>query len=409
MVCREEVLDDGLTISVMYVLKGVTVKSFDRYRAVLRPLDPITKHTAVLSSCTNDKPVLQTYAFKSEEASDSYQDFVQEYLCQVLGFEKLFFLKESTAGEGSIDFIAFDKRSRVFLIEVKRGDDIRAKFDVVFQCTKYALNVDTVILDRLEGEGSAVSSMFGFGKNDFIAWKRRVADNFEKHRVNPLIVIDYINTPLIATAYALFLRGFGGEFRILELTIQEFNDEFYLVSRKYNWSSDRWLGQGCDDVRPPKSDLKKKLLSITDERVRNEVMIGVEKWKTLWKMPVDPLIDATPYVTFQWKGGVSIGCIFYIESFTQDNWDKDIKKNSFAFAYSDYTAVHCPWMNEEFKRWFQGLKGTYMVRASPQKKAKMPPQTYYCVDASDCSSEEIGVVFLKMRYVAEQFKKCSVK
>lgn len=64
-------------------------------------------------------------------AENGFQDFVENNLEQVLGIE-LFLIKESTVVKGSIDFLGFDAKSRLFLIEVKCHYDSRSKFEVVF-------------------------------------------------------------------------------------------------------------------------------------------------------------------------------------------------------------------------------------------------------------------------------------
>lgn len=74
----------------------------------------------------------------SEGDRDGFQDLVEDHLDYLLAAGPLCIFKEFPCGHGgSIDFLAFNGDGLVFLVEVKRARDQRAKFDVVFQVLKY--------------------------------------------------------------------------------------------------------------------------------------------------------------------------------------------------------------------------------------------------------------------------------
>ncbi|MCK5595272.1 hypothetical protein KAI19_03760 [bacterium] len=220
----------------------------------------------------NKEILSRSFYFNSEIKNNGFQDFVEKYISKVIGHD-LFFIKESPRVNGEIDFIGFDIYGRVFFIEVKCAYDHRAKFEVIFQSLKYCLSVDSEIETDLISLQNKIMHKFSFGAKDFQTWLIKVNKNFSNHQINPIIVVDHLTSQLFATAYSIYLKNFGGEIRIIEMNLHKIKNNYFVYSKKYNFSNNQWLGGSCRNNRKPTeyTNLEEKINKIENQHVRELV------------------------------------------------------------------------------------------------------------------------------------------
>jgi hypothetical protein len=246
------------------------------------------------------------------------QHLVHTHLEYLLDMGPLCVFKECPCGNGgSVDFLAINREGLVFLIEVKRAKDQRAKFDVIFQVLKYhcfpADILHFLASPRLESE---LKRQLKLTKPNADSVAERVRVNIERRLMNPVVIVDEASYPLIAHAYSLALRDIQGELRVFELNIQRIRlsastkevDMVYV--RKYR-SNDWWIGNECSNNRQPTpySSLDEKLNEIPDKRIMRIVRrliseAGITKIKPATNMKCFALVPCYAYFSFDPDGQI---------------------------------------------------------------------------------------------------------
>lgn len=216
----------------------------------------------ILLLCPDKRQCNQTFVCTSEIERNGLQDLVEDHLEHMLGRGPLCILKESGAGHGgAVDFLAFDRDGLVFLVEVKRAADQRAKYDVIFQVLKYHCDPAEILrtLSSLKPDfESRLAEGLGLNPEEASELAERARTNIEKRLMNPVIVVDEASYQLIADAHELTLRKIpGGEFRVIEANLQrvrygtedaETKDFVYI--RRY-FSNNTWIGNKYRNNRKP--------------------------------------------------------------------------------------------------------------------------------------------------------------
>lgn len=224
-----------------------------------------------------------TFVCTSETEKSGLQDLTEDHLGELLGCGPLCTLKESPAGRGgSVDFLAFDLKGRVFLVEVKRAKDQRAKYDVVFQVLKYHCSPND-ILHKLSSSRrdfeSELSKQLGLNPQEASELARKARKNIENRLMNAVVVVDEATYPLIAHAYSLALREIQGELselRVIEVNLQHIQsgavDADFVYIRRY-FSSDSWIGNETLGNRKPTEygSLEDALRRIPDTTISQKV------------------------------------------------------------------------------------------------------------------------------------------
>jgi hypothetical protein len=232
-------------------------------------------------------PHSSTFVCTSETEKNGLQDLAQEHLADLLGCGPLCILKEHAAGHGAVDFLAFDSQGLVFLVEVKRAKDQRAKYDVIFQVLKYHCR-PAEILDKLSSPKleSKLTESFGLSPQDASKLAEKARKNIERRLMNPVIIVDEASYPLIAYAYSIAFRDIRGELRVFEVNVQHIRDgdddttaRDFVYIRKYS-SNDAWIGNSVKNNRQPTprdSSLEATLGRIPDPMIGQNVVRLLEK------------------------------------------------------------------------------------------------------------------------------------
>jgi hypothetical protein len=259
----------------------------------------------------------------SEGERNGFQHLVEDHLEYLLDVGPLCIFKEFPCGHGgSVDFLAVNRDGLVFLVEVKRAKDQRAKFDVVFQVLKYhcfpAEILQQLAEPTLESKLKGVLKLSGDGA---AAVAERARTNIEKRLMNPVIIVDEASYPLIAHAYSLALRDIDGELRVIEMNVQSIrpgNDEKamdLLYVRKY-CSSDAWIGNECSNNRKPTqyTSYEEKLSEIPDGKVRDIVRrllrdSGIKVPPVAKSEKCFSIVRGEVYFSFDPDGKISQGCL----------------------------------------------------------------------------------------------------
>jgi hypothetical protein len=270
--------------------------------------------------CPNGHKCNETFVCTSEIDRNGLQDLVEDHLDYMLGRGALCVLKESGAGHGgAVDFLAFDRDGLVFLVEVKRAVDQRAKFDVIFQVLKYISDPAGILrkLSSLKPDfESRLAEELRLSPEEASELAKRARANIERLLMNPVIVVDEASYPLIASARALQLRGISGsEFRLIEVNLQrirygvedaEAKDFVYV--RKY-FSNDMWVGNKRLNNRKPTEfeSLHDALARIPDPTIRQKVdrlreKMGVRIARVATSGMSFTLVEHKAYFTFDPNG-----------------------------------------------------------------------------------------------------------
>jgi len=264
--------------------------------------------------CTNEISVS-----KVERAG--FQDLVEDHLEYLLATDPLCVFKEFPCGHGgAVDFLAINGDGLVFLIEVKRARDQRAKFDVVFQVLKYHC-FPAEILQRLREPflESKIREAFGLSQDKAVAVANRARTNIENRLMNPVIIVDEASYPIIAHAYSLALREIEGEMRVIEMNVQQIRiaeraEAFDLLYVRRYFSNDRWIGNACLNNRKPTeyTSLEEKLLHVPDERIRQMLLrllneTGIQVKRVAKREKSFTLISRKVYFSFDPEGKISQG------------------------------------------------------------------------------------------------------
>lgn len=257
----------------------------------------------------------------SEGDRDGFQDLVEDHLDYLLAAGPLCIFKEFPCGHGgSVDFLAFNGDGLVFLVEVKRAQDQRAKFDVVFQVLKYHC-FPAEILQQLHEPflESKLQAALNLSHDKVAIIAERVRKNIEQRLMNPVIIVDEASYPLIAHAYSLALRDIEGELRVIELNVQQIigadntTTSDLLFVRRY-FSNDTWIGNACRNNRKPTeyTSLEQSLQSIPDISIQKIVLSlitksGIQVAKVAKREKSFALIPRKAYFTFNLEGKISQG------------------------------------------------------------------------------------------------------
>jgi hypothetical protein len=216
-------------------------------------------------------------------------DLVEDHLEHVLDCDDLCVFRGFPAGHGGeVDFLAFDREGKVFLIEVKRAEDQRGKYDVIFQVLKYH-TFSNEILEELfscdRGFEAKLARDFSLSGEDAHELAERVRDNIQKRLMNPVTIIDEASYQLIASAYCMALRGINAEFRVFEVNVQRIRcggdagTKDFLCVRRYRTDSP-WVGNETKDNRRPTprdSSLEATLGRIPDPIIGQKVRRLLER------------------------------------------------------------------------------------------------------------------------------------
>jgi hypothetical protein len=288
------------------------------------------------------------YYFFSDETTDKedikgYQAFVHKYLHAVLGFN-LYLKKETKAGHtGSVDYLGIKEDGKIFLIEVKRIQDSRANFNVVFQAIKYFIDPFSIrdelffISERkwTLKEDIAKNIRKTFPNIDLKIIQKSILNNLEVNSANVIIVIDHAPPQLIATAYTNILRHTKSECRILEMAPLRLSNKNYLYYRKY-FSNNDWVDVNNQDNRSEhlvKDGRFNKIASPNIKSLFESIVSMFENDKYLFKWNTENI----PYFTLYSKKSKGKYSTLYIQFYTSDYDQKGMRKidcGSIVFNYS---------------------------------------------------------------------------
>lgn len=255
----------------------------------------------------------------SKGDKDGFHDLIEEHLDYLLGSGPLCIFKEFSSGHGGkVDFLAINRDGLVFLIEVKRAKDQRAKFDVIFQVLKYHCFPTEILQDLRELKLEVkLKEVFGLSQDEVVSVAERTRANIEHRLMNPVIIVDEASYPLIAHAYSLALRDIEGELRVIEVNVQKIQaiDQAasgeLLYIRKF-FSNDIWIGNKCRNNRKPTelTSLEEKLQQIPIDNIRQKVCrliseTGVQVVRVAQSEKSFTLILRKAYFTFDPEGKIS--------------------------------------------------------------------------------------------------------
>lgn len=265
-----------------------------------------------------------TYICPSEIGSNNgLQRLVHSNLDYLLNAGHLCVFKEFPCGNGgSVDFLAINERGLVFLIEVKRAQDERSKYDVIFQVLRYHC-APSEILQQLH-KCSVLLRMqeaFGLKPADVQSIAERAFRNIERRLMNPVVIIDEASYPLIAYAFSIALRDIAGEMRVIEINVQRIKGggiveplDFLFVRRYY--STDKWIGNSCKDNRTVTDYLPfdVKLKEINNNVIEKMLChllkeTGIRVRKVAARVKCFALVPRFVYFTFDPKGNIALGCV----------------------------------------------------------------------------------------------------
>lgn len=282
-------------------------------------------------SRSNQTFICNTEIGDSKGSRNGLQHLVEDHLEYLLDVGPLCVFKEFPCGNGgAVDFLAINGDGLVFLVEVKRAKDQRAKFDVVFQVLKYHC-FPAEILQQLTAPYLESKLKDSLNLSDDVAGSvaERARTNIIERLMNPIIIVDEASYPLIAHAYSLALRDIDGELRVFEINIQSVRcagastatDLVYV--RKY-CSNDSWIGNECSNNRKPTqySSLDEKLREIPDGAISDMVRrllkdAGLTKLKPAKSMKCFAIIPDFVYFSFDPDGNICQGK--YSRTKTPDN------------------------------------------------------------------------------------------
>lgn len=259
----------------------------------------------------------ESFVCISEGGRDGFQDLVEDHLNYLLNSGPLCIFKEFPCGHGgSIDFLAINGDGLVFLVEVKRARDQRAKFDVVFQVLKYHCFPAEILQQLHEPVHESKLAAFGLSQ-DKAAVAERARKNIERRLMNPVIIVDEASYPLLAHAYSLALRDIEGELRVIEVNVQRIHaadqttasDLLYV--RRY-FSNDTWIGNENLNNRTEYISLDESLQRIPDESIRQMVRLliketSIQVARVAKREKSFTLILRKAYFTFDPEGKISQG------------------------------------------------------------------------------------------------------
>jgi hypothetical protein len=269
----------------------------------------------------NETLICKSEIGNSKGDRGGFQDLVEDHLDYLLASGPLCIFKEFPCGHGgSIDFLAFNGDGLVFLVEVKRARDQRAKFDVVFQVLKYHC-FPAEILQKLKEPflESKLKAAFGLSQDKAASVAERARTNIEQRLMNPVIVVDEASYPLIAHAYSLALRDIEGELRVIEVNVQLIHaadqaTAYDLVYVRRFFSNDKWIGNACRNNRKPTeyTSLEQTLRFIPDASIQQMVFrllneTGVRVAQVAKREKSFTLISHKAYFSFDPEGKISQG------------------------------------------------------------------------------------------------------
>jgi hypothetical protein len=233
----------------------------------------------------------ETFVCTSEIKKNGLQDLVEDHLDCLLDRRPLCILKESPAVHGgSVDFLAFDNEGHVFLVEVKRAEDQRAKFDVIFQVLKYHCRPAEILQKLSSSERdfeSELARQLGLSRLEASKLAARARANIERRLMNPVIIIDEASYQLIAHAYSIVLREINGELRVIEVNVQHIRDgvddtttKDFVYIRRY-FSNDDWIGNDIRNNRQPTEyeSFQDALGRLPDPTIRQKVVRLTEEMR----------------------------------------------------------------------------------------------------------------------------------
>jgi hypothetical protein len=278
----------------------------------------------------------------------------------------------------------------VLLIEIKRGEDMRNRQEVISQIGKYALDsfsIYNLISDR-ERFLSKIENdeMINKKMNDRLVSK--IENNIKQNNINLFLFTEDATDEVLTSCYFI---SYGQKFHkitVIEMKRIKINDEFYCIIKQYNKQ------QLLNSNRKEKANLANKIDKITNNFIREEIKIQIDRWEEKGFV-VSPLTVSTPeYFTFYWENNQSAWVSFYVMKKRYRILSDEIKANSIVFQIKENEKDEYAWI---IKR-METFNNYYKLES--KRGVNKTDYTCYCVEVTDYESNEIEEVFKLIQKVA---------
>ncbi len=288
-------------------------------------LIPLPNSTIRISDCQSGRPCNTTFTFSSEvspfsvrDKVNSLQGFVEIHLQTLLNVPDLCVWKEFPCRGGFVDFLAFDKRGRVFLIEVKRSVDFRSKYDVLFQVLKYVHGSHKIAATLFKPDGTfseettrRIPQSWLREDENLARLATRLRSNIERQLINPVIAIDEASRPLIEHVSSIVLRTGGAELRVVEINLQriishENYKSYDYLYIKWHRTSDDWIGSPERENRTQHDPIANRLAEVVREPILSMIRHLLDTLNSEFKIArnakIFTLIPCKAYFSFDPDG-----------------------------------------------------------------------------------------------------------